>query len=52
MSQSHHAVLTQTESDPGAVAVRIRKLTKHFGAGDQRVQALAGINLDIHAGQM
>ena len=52
MSQSHPAVLTQTESDPGGVAVRVRKLTKHFGAGDQRVQALAGINLDIYAGQM
>ena len=38
MSQSHPAVLTQTESDPGGVAVRVRKLTKHFGAGDQRVQ--------------
>jgi putative ABC transport system ATP-binding protein len=34
------------------VAVRVRKLTKHFGSGDQRVQALAGINLDILAGQM
>jgi len=52
MSQSHPAVLTQTESDPGGVAVRVRKLTKHFGAGDQRVQALAGINLDLYAGQM
>ena len=52
MSQSHPAVLTQTESDPGGVAVRVRQLTKHFGAGDQRVQALAGINLDIDAGQM
>ena len=27
-------------------------LTKHFGVGDQRVQALAGIDLDIYAGQM
>lgn len=34
------------------VAVRIRKLTKHFGSGDQRVQALAGVDLDIFAGQM
>jgi putative ABC transport system ATP-binding protein len=32
--------------------VRIRGLTKHFGTGDQRVQALAGIELDILAGQM
>ncbi|MFO0889758.1 MAG: ABC transporter ATP-binding protein [Isosphaeraceae bacterium] len=34
------------------MAVEIRKLTKHFGSGDQRVQALAGIDLDIHAGEM
>jgi putative ABC transport system ATP-binding protein len=34
------------------VAVRIRGLTKHFGSGDQRVQALAGVDLDVHAGQM
>src|SRR5947209_3164706 len=37
---------------PHGVAVRIRGLTKHFGTGDQRVQALAGIDLDIFAGQM
>src|SRR3954468_10812877 len=37
---------------PHDVAVRIRGLTKHFGTGDQRVQALAGIDLDILAGQM
>jgi putative ABC transport system ATP-binding protein len=37
-------------ADP--VAVRIRGLTKHFGSGDQRVQALAGIDLDILGGQM
>lgn len=34
------------------VAVMIRRLTKHFGSGDQRVQALAGIDLDINAGEM
>src|SRR4051794_19571309 len=39
-------------SGPGEVAVRVRGLTKHFGTGDQRVQALAGIDLDIYAGQM
>src|SRR3954462_15582635 len=37
---------------PDRVAVRIRKLTKHFGSGDQRVQALGGIDLDLLAGQM
>ena len=54
MSQSHPAVLSKTESkaDSGGVAVRIRRLTKHFGSGDQRVQALAGINLEMYAGQM
>lgn len=38
------------ESSP--LAVRIRGLTKHFGSGDQRVQALAGVDLDIHPGEM
>src|SRR5271157_4898338 len=52
MSQPCPAVHIQNDSDPDGVAVRIRKLTKHFGSGDQRVQALAGINLDIYAGQM
>jgi putative ABC transport system ATP-binding protein len=42
----------RVNSMPHQVAVRIRKLTKHFGSGDQRVQALAGIDLDILAGQM
>src|SRR5260370_20159838 len=41
-----------TLGGPRDVAVRIRGLTKHFGTGDQRVQALAGIDLDIYAGQM
>jgi putative ABC transport system ATP-binding protein len=40
------------ESNPAGLAVRIRGLTKHFGAGDQRVQALGGIDLDIDAGEM
>ncbi len=35
-----------------AVAVRIRGLTKHFGTGEQRVQALRGIDWDVYAGQM
>jgi putative ABC transport system ATP-binding protein len=34
------------------VAVRIRGLSKHFGSGEQRVQALRGIDWDIHAGEM
>src|SRR3954464_15152217 len=43
---------TDSPGGPLDVAVRIRGLTKHFGTGDQRVQALAGIDLDIYAGQM
>jgi putative ABC transport system ATP-binding protein len=34
------------------VAVRIRGLTKHFGSGEQRVQALRGIDWDVYPGQM
>jgi putative ABC transport system ATP-binding protein len=36
----------------GHVAVRIRGLAKHFGRGEQRVDALRGVDWDIHAGQM
>jgi putative ABC transport system ATP-binding protein len=35
-----------------ALAVRIRGLTKHFGSGEQRVQALRGIDWDIFSGQL
>jgi putative ABC transport system ATP-binding protein len=34
------------------VAVRIRGLTKGFGSGEQRVQALRGIDWDVYAGQL
>src|SRR3954471_10785113 len=34
------------------VAVRIRGVTKHFGSGDQRVQALNGVDWDVYKGQM
>src|SRR4051794_17332691 len=34
------------------VAVRVRGVTKHFGAGEQRVTALRGVDLDIYRGQM
>ena len=34
------------------LAVRIRGLTKHFGVGEQRVQALRGVDWDIFSGQM
>ncbi len=41
--------------DPEAargVAVRIRGLTKQFGSGEQRVQALRGLDWDVYHGQM
>jgi putative ABC transport system ATP-binding protein len=34
------------------VAVRIRGVTKHFGSGDRRVQALRGVDWDVSKGQM
>jgi putative ABC transport system ATP-binding protein len=37
---------------PLSVAVRIRGLSKHFGSGEQQVQALKHINWDIYPGQM
>ena len=33
-------------------AVRIRGLSKHFGSGEQRVQALREVNWDVYPGQM
>jgi putative ABC transport system ATP-binding protein len=36
----------------GVVAVRIRGLTKHFGSGEQRVEALRGIDWDVYTGEM
>lgn len=33
-------------------AVRIRGLSKHFGTGDRRVQALEGISWDVFRGEM
>ena len=33
-------------------AVRIRGLTKHFGSGEQRVQALQRVDWDVYTGQM
>jgi putative ABC transport system ATP-binding protein len=35
-----------------SVAVRIRGLSKHFGSGEQRVQALRGVDWDVYTGQM
>ena len=35
-----------------ALAVRCQAVTKDFGSGGTRVQALRGINLDVYAGEM
>ena len=40
------------EMSPRPVAVRVRGLTKHFGSGEQRVQALRGVDWDVYAGEM
>ena len=41
------------EGDPAlSVAVRVRGLTKQFGGGEQRVQALRGVDCDVYTGQM
>jgi putative ABC transport system ATP-binding protein len=42
----------QPPADDGAVAVRIRGVTKHFGSGEQRVAALRGVDWDVLKGQM
>ncbi len=34
------------------VAVRVRNVSKHFGAGDRRVQALSGVDWDVYKGEM
>jgi putative ABC transport system ATP-binding protein len=36
----------------GSLAVRIRGVTKHFGTGETRVQALRGVDWDVYTGQM
>jgi putative ABC transport system ATP-binding protein len=44
--------LVKPEQAALSVAVRIRGVTKHFGAGDQKVLALRGVDWDVYAGQM
>ena len=38
--------------DPGRSAVSCRSLTKGFGRGEARVQALRGIDLEVNAGEL
>jgi putative ABC transport system ATP-binding protein len=52
MTQPRTSSLGAFVSPDDQVAVRIRGLTKHFGSGDQRVQALRGIDLEILTGEM
>ncbi len=44
-------MLSSTESEK-PIAVRCRGVTKDFGAGATRVQALRGVDLDVHTGEM
>ena len=36
----------------GKIAIQARAVVKSFGAGDSRVQALKGVNLDVNFGEM
>ena len=36
----------------GKIAIQARGVVKNFGAGDSRVQALKGVNLDVNFGEM
>ena len=36
---------------PSQFAVRCRNIVKHYGAGDVRVTALRGVDLDVHKGE-
>jgi putative ABC transport system ATP-binding protein len=39
-------------TEPSELAVSCRGITKEFGTGDARVQALRGVDLEIHPGEM
>ena len=40
------------DAEPSDLAVSCRGITKDFGAGDARVQALRGVDLEVHPGEM
>jgi putative ABC transport system ATP-binding protein len=44
--------VTAVTAAPPAVAVRCRGVTKEFGQGDSKTTALAGVDLDVTAGEM
>ena len=41
--------MTRADQEP---AVRCRGLTKHYGSGNERVDALRGVDLNVHAGEL
>ena len=43
---------TRTTTEEDAVAVKIRGVSKHFGAGEQKVAALRGVDWNVYKGQM
>lgn len=54
MSENGHKSVVGAIDDSNAlpVAVRLRSVTKTFGAGDQKVQALRGVDWDVFMGQL
>jgi putative ABC transport system ATP-binding protein len=39
-------------TEPSQLAVSCRGITKEFGSGDARVQALRGVDLEVHSGEL
>jgi putative ABC transport system ATP-binding protein len=52
MTESRTVPTEMSPPDDGRVAVRIRGVTKTFGAGDNRVLALRGVDWDVYRGEM
>lgn len=46
------AVESSLGENDDSVAVRIRGVSKHFGAGEQKVAALRGVDWDVYKGRM
>ncbi|MGQ0628704.1 MAG: ABC transporter ATP-binding protein [Phycisphaerales bacterium] len=46
------ALQPTARSAPPGVAIRCRGVTKHYGAGDARVVALRGVDLDVAKGEL
>src|SRR5438309_9014062 len=52
MQDARSETMVEPKNAAGGVAVRIRGVTKVFGAGDQKVMALRGVDGDVYTGQM